>query len=258
MSLISEALKKARQEVARQDADRIGGVPPALPRHMPLARRDRPTWLPAAAGGFAGAAVVTALLLVAFRPGETAPARERMVAPSPIPTPSSIPTPSPLPTAPPPVGTVPPAGATVTLAEIELPAVLAATRPAPAVETPLPVAPATPRPSPRAPAPAATAAPPVASPGPATTSALPPAVAVVPAADGEAAAEPPPYRVRLPDGKELVLRGIAAGEGPPVALINRSAVGIGERVDGWTVARIEPKRVELVRGGETVVLSLRR
>jgi hypothetical protein len=42
-----------------------------------------------------------------------------------------------------------------------------------------------------------------------------------------------------------------------VALINRRAVGVGETVDDWQVVRIEPKRVELVRASETVVLSLR-
>jgi hypothetical protein len=222
MSLISEALKKARQEVARQDADRLGSAPPSLPHPMPASHRERRerTWIPALVGGFVGAAVVTAVLLVLLRPAPELPggapaaspparpaARPETAEPAEIARPTgAIPAATPRPATATPVHSAPTAGATVTIAEVTLPAVL----------------------------------------GGVTAAAAP-------------TGEPPPYRVRLDDGKELVLRGIAAGgEGAPVALVNRRAVGVGEIVDGWKVVRIEPKQVELVRGGETVMLSLRR
>ncbi len=137
----------------------------------------------------------------------------------------------------------PTAGATVTIAEVTLPAVLGGVTAAASAEPPLPptVRPAAGDPT---------------APIPASTTGI--AAAETPA-EAAPTGEPPPYRVRLDDGKELVLRGIAAGgEGAPVALVNRRAVGVGEIVDGWKVVRIEPKQVELVRGGETVMLSLRR
>lgn len=267
MSLISEALKKARQDAARHDAGRIDGAPPALPHHMPI-RRDPPrTWVPALLGGFAGAALVTAALLWWLRPA-SAPAERSAggqaagpaatavtVDPRPDATDTAaVPAPA-IPSSATPVGIVPPAGSTATLAEVTLPAVLSS--------EPIHLPPTgsaekvRPTPSPRAEGSAATG-----TAGPAkadSATAIAPTAAATPvAAPPPSATELPPYRVRLADGRELVLNGIAAGEGVPVALVNRRAVGIGESVDGWQVTRIEPKQVELTRDGERVVLSLRR
>lgn len=265
MSLISDALKKARQDAARHDAGRIDGAPPALPRHMPI-RRDPPrAWVPALLGGFAGAALVTAALLWWLRPAN-APAESAAVGGAtrtaatpaaavsrPRTADSAAPTPG-VPSSATPVSIVPPAGSTATLAEVTLPAALSSE------PIPLPASGPTervrPTPTPRPAAAAAkdgAGAAPERAPGDASPSVAPTAAAPPPTAT-----ELPPYRIRLADGRELVLNGIAAGEGVPVALVNRRAVGIGESVDGWQVTRIEPKQVELTRDGERVILSLRR
>jgi hypothetical protein len=39
-------------------------------------------------------------------------------------------------------------------------------------------------------------------------------------------------------------------------VINGKRLGVGERIDGAEVTRIDPKRVELRRGGEPLVLRL--
>jgi hypothetical protein len=55
----------------------------------------------------------------------------------------------------------------------------------------------------------------------------------------------------------IELSGIAWSEDFPVALLNGQALAAGERVAGYTVARIEPAAVEL-RGPEgTIILRLK-
>ncbi|HPA94552.1 MAG TPA: hypothetical protein PK570_10985 [Thermoanaerobaculia bacterium] len=92
MSLISDALRKARQEAARQEAARRGEAPPQLPHHMPLRRPARAPWIAALAGGFAGAALLTAAGLWYFT-SRHVPAP----APAPASTPAAIATPAPAP-----------------------------------------------------------------------------------------------------------------------------------------------------------------
>jgi hypothetical protein len=222
MSLISEALKKARQEAARQEALRRGVAPPPLPHHMPLRRRERPPWLAALAGGFLGAALLTAAALWLFT-GERATVPS--ASPQDEPAGATAPAASPANAAPAPREETVPAAA-----QPEIPP--AATDPAP--------------PEPQAVSASAAPSRP-ASPAPEAT----------PIPEPPAQREPAPRRAELADGTVLVLQGIAITDGRPVALVNGVALGPGERVEGFTVQSIDAMRIELRRGDEIVTLALR-
>jgi hypothetical protein len=62
--------------------------------------------------------------------------------------------------------------------------------------------------------------------------------------------------VTLPGGGKLALSGIAFSEHQPVAVINGRVVGLGEVVSEFTVARIQPDRVELRGRGLSIFLLL--
>jgi hypothetical protein len=53
------------------------------------------------------------------------------------------------------------------------------------------------------------------------------------------------HRAELADGITLELGGIAWSEFGPIALLNGKAVGQGERINGYLVVEIEPQQVEL-------------
>jgi len=190
---------------------------------MPLRRRQRPPWLAALAGGFLGAALLTAAALWLYTArGEGTPSAPPPAVSSAAPVASpakavaagrEAPAPAPAPEAQP---VAPPAAAT-------------------AAPEPLSAATVASRPAPSAPDPA-----------PATSTPEPPA-------QREAA----PRRAELADGTVLVLQGIAITDGRPVALVNGVALGPGERVEGFTVQSIDAMRIELRRGNEVVTLALR-
>lgn len=81
-----------------------------------------------------------------------------------------------------------------------------------------------------------------------------------PAAAMPAPAEAPPA---LPDPPpNLALSGVIAGGGGGVALLKRLGdaapvrVGLGGRIDGWTVAEIHPRSVVLARDARSVTVGL--
>jgi hypothetical protein len=60
----------------------------------------------------------------------------------------------------------------------------------------------------------------------------------------------------LPSGK-LDLDGIVYTEENPAALINGRVLRVGGFVDGYTVTKIQPDRVELKNENGTIVLTLK-
>ena len=264
MSLISEALKKARQEAARQDAQRprspyAVGVADAADRRTPL--------VPLLAGLGAGCLVAVLLLAAAWSAGwgpfarPAQPASQVAAAPAspaPVtraaeppavppamieeqapPTPVESTTPAPPPvreTRPQPVIEVRPA------APAETPPVV---RPAPATPAPMPPPiaeeqiPATPVPAPPVPAVPA-------RPAPAT-----PPQGAVDLVDGQTYAG----EVPVPGGGTVKLNGIVFSQNQPVAMLDGRVMGPGEVIQGFTIAAIEAGRVKLQGYGATVFVS---
>jgi hypothetical protein len=231
VSLVSDALKKARQEAARQDAAQRG-----LPYAVGAVEKPKsPALLVGViAGSLAG---VVLLGVIAYVAGWIGPAKseqpllavaEESLEPAAVPAPSE---PAPAP------------------------------QPAPA-QSPA-IAEATPRPEPfRSPAPAAPA--PVASAAPTAPATVtePPPVAAEPApqpAPEVEAAEPKRYVgfVPLPDGGAVTLNGIAYSEQNPIAVLDGRVVGPGESVQGFVVVAIERRQVKLEGHGQVVYLALR-
>ena len=258
MSLISEALKKARQEAARQDALHQGapyavGAADARPHRNPL--------LPVLAGLGAGCLFAGLLFAVAWgagwgpfaKPSAPAPVPAAEIAqaaapaspppavevheeppipparaetPPPRETPAPAPRPEPAPPAPAPQTAVP--ETPVPQAEPILPPVAAPVETTPAVEP-------EPSPEPAAPAPA------------------PPAAPAGGLEDGKVYSG----EVPIPGGGSVKLNGIAYGQERPVAVLDGRVMGPGEAIQGFTVIAIEAGRVKLQGYGATVYLSPR-
>jgi len=251
MSLISDALKKARQEAARQDAQR-----PRLPYAVGTA--DSPSrgrsLLPVLAGLGAGGLIVALLLALAWSAGWgpfAKPAQQTAAAqaapPSPVkPTTEPLATPEPARTAPP--------QPTATVQELrpQPPATRVAENPAarPAPVTPVP---AEAQPAPSTPIPAA----PVAAAPAAATPAQPPAAAPSQGAAGLADGKSYAGEVPLPGGGAVKLNGIAFSQDHPIAVLDGRVVEPGEIVQGFTVVAIEAGRVKLQGYGATVFVSPR-
>ena len=64
-------------------------------------------------------------------------------------------------------------------------------------------------------------------------------------------------KVRMPGGANLELSGIAWSDVHPVAVISGSIVGVGDFVDGFKVVKIEPNSVELQGEDSTFSIRLR-
>lgn len=225
MSLIGEALKRARLEAARREGEERGTAHSTMPAYLPARRRSRATWIAATLlAALTGAAAVYLLLRpAASTPPFSAhppllgkedggPGDDSMVEPAAVPTRSTPPPATPSPAASP--SLAPPASAGSPQSTVK----------APSVPSPVPTA-----------APAA------------------PAAAAVPSTAGARVY----VRVAELGGTRLELDGIVASETDPVAMINRKLLGIGEGLDGWVVEKIEAKQVTLRGGRETVVLKLR-
>lgn len=243
MSLIDEALRRARQEAARQDAARRDERYRHVPVLPPTAARKRsPSVSPVLIGAIVAACVVAGIVIgmmlgrdrgeeekaAAITPAaplETAPLvetpRPAIVVeetPQPAPTPEA-PTPTPVPTPTPERRPEEPPRQEVPIAEAE------PVDPAPVLDaTPAPVP--TPEPTPAAPAPAQ---------------------------------EIRTYvrEVPLPDGGSLRLNGIAFSSSKPVALINDRVLSEGESYQGFLVTDIQAGMVELQGNGMTVRVSLK-
>jgi hypothetical protein len=61
----------------------------------------------------------------------------------------------------------------------------------------------------------------------------------------------------LPEGGKITLDGIVFSETNPVAVLNGKITPPGADVDGYTVTRIYPDRIELERDGKSVSLTLK-
>jgi hypothetical protein len=219
MSLINEALKRAKQETNRREAAQKGVPLPLLER----APRRTPWTLVAV--GILGAALVASLtaLFMLFRgqappsaPPEPSAVAELQINATEGGTTTSSPG--------------------VTLIE-EQPAT-SSNRDGSKIEAgqePLPTTPST-EPLPELPTEVITA---------------PPATSIpLVEADPETVSDQPAgttylHRAELTDGITLELGGIAWSEFGPIALLNGRAVGQGERVNGYLVVEIEPQQVEL-------------
>lgn len=229
MSLVSDALKKARQEAARQDAAQRG-----LPYAVGAAEKPRSSSL--LVGVIAGSVTGVVLLgVIAYLAGWLGPGRsEKPVveaavtqeSPEPAAVPeTSVPEPSPTPTTSP-----------VVVAE--------ATPPPPPPSSPAPSA-----------SPPVVTTPPPAEP---TLTVEPTPVVAPETTPGPTAAEPKRYvgSVPLPGGA-VTLNGIAYSEQNPIAVLDGRVVGPGESVQGFTVVAIERKQVKLEGHGQVVYLALR-
>lgn len=263
MSLISDALKKARQEAARQDSLRqtlpyaVGTADPPAPRNQ---------YMPLLAGLGAGCVLAVVVFGIVYLggwgpfsrarkesvqvaetpspaatpraafPTEPAPAppvieerTEERSQPAP-PTPVQEPRPKPVP-----VQTVPP------VAETPLPR----SQPAPVPEQEARLAPP-PVPTP-APAPVPTVAAPIRAPAP------PPAASNGGPEDGKAYVN----EVPVPGGGVVKLNGIAFSPDHPIAVLDGRVVAPGEVVQGFTVLEILADHVTLQGHGAKVSVSLK-
>lgn len=250
MSLIDEALRRARQDVARQDATQRHAYP-AMPAQVRGTAPGSRLLLVGLLGGalIAGLAFGGAYWL--FGRDAKAPAAEvSQVQPAPIPPVQAIPAePEPIAAAPPvysaPLPSPPEdvASPGVSLPPAQAPTVTPLTARETAPPPALPPA-AAPQPAPASPAPEA----------------LPePAPEPIPAPAAPAAAPGVYYReAPLPGGGKLELRGIAFSGTQPTALVNDRVMVAGESVEGYTLVKIEPKRVELQGPDGAIVLTLQQ
>ena len=275
MSLIDEALKRARMEAAQKAAQGEGLPYPTIPRH--LAPRRRAGWLVPLLIALAVIAGVIVGVLLASRGGAPASQTAENLTTSP---PNHEPDANgPNPAAP---GTGPTNANSVDPAEPPgaTGQQLAGDRPATAPAT----APATSPPSPSPPAvdPAPVAQPPTAAPPtpPANTSRPTSSGAttvtdpdsgvllVLPERQAQAAADsatPPSsgasaetytQQYPLPGGGAIELGGIAWSETGPFALINGRVVGPGSVIESYTLENIRPGHVVLTGDGRRIQLSL--
>ncbi|HEX6900503.1 MAG TPA: hypothetical protein VF789_12340 [Thermoanaerobaculia bacterium] len=252
MSLISEALKKARQEAARQDAARqslpyaVGATETQSPRN---------TLLMGLAGLGAGCLLAGALFAMAYF-GGWGPFAKPQAAPAPR-----------VAQVPPPPAAVPSAPVQIEPAPVEVqeeeqvPA--ASTPPAPVTAPPpqvtpeaqpsIEIRPATPEPQPE-PVPVAPPPAPVEEERPAAPA---PAPDPAPAAPAGGLVEGRTYtgEVPVPGGGVVRLNGIAFSQERPVVVLDGRVMGTGEVVQGFTVVEIEAGRVKLQGHGATVYVS---
>jgi hypothetical protein len=258
MSLIDEALKRARQEAALQDAARRDAQFRHVPVYVPEPRRSRRALIGAVAGTCAGILLsIAAAWFAGWIPGRAGAGDAADVA-----TPAEVMASAPAPAeerievieAP----RQPSPPSEVATAEPQTPSPMATEEPPAAASATAPIEPA-PEPAPE---PVIEAAPP-AVPGPEPAPAATEPVSAVPEPAPTPAEAPrqeaPQAFVReapVPGGGTVRLNGIAYSSERPVALLNGRPVMPGESVAGFTVVAIEPKRVELRGHGQTVYVSL--
>jgi outer membrane biosynthesis protein TonB len=248
MSLIDEALKRARQEASRQEAAEREKRYARVPVFVAPSRRSRPWLLPVVvtvclAAGLAGG------MLLTRSPHPPAPS----AAPSQAPTPAAVATVAE--NAKPQPAATKPAETTAKKTVDETPVIeeKAPVQPAPTPEklaiaphpVPTPAAPPVPIATPSSPSPV------IALPQP---SPVPSPAPFAPAAPSAPSADVRSYVREVPvaDGGTIRLNGIAFSA-QPVALFGDKVVAPGESVSGFTVVAIEAQRVKLQGPGGTVV-----
>jgi hypothetical protein len=260
MSLISDALKKARAEAARQDSLRQG-MPYAIGVADAPARRT--PWISLLAGLGAGCILAAAVFAVAFFAGWGPfhkPAVETQVAAAPMaPVPAApapqAPAPAPVPA--PVVQT--PAPAALPVAPVEAPpaAVKPVPQTAPQAAPQIAPQPIARNPAPEtAPAPPASALAPVPAPA-APVEATPSQPAPAPSSSSSGLTEGNTYvgELPVPGGGSVKLNGIVFSPDHPIAVLDGRVMAPGEIVQGFTVVAIESGRVKLQGHGATVYLS---
>jgi hypothetical protein len=258
MSLISDALKKARQEAARQDSLRQG-LPYAVGAADPPVRRD--PWISLLAGLGAGCILAVAMFALAYFAGWGPfhkPVAETRVAAAPLPAPAStIPTP-PAAAAPAILPVAPPTAPPPTPVVAKPPPVVRTAPPpaAPVAEPIVSVRPA--RPEPKAAPPASLpVTPELVTPEPRPAPTPPTPSNPAPAGDSGSLVDGRVYvgEVPIPGGGSVKLNGIAFSQDQPVAVLDGRLMGPGEIVGGFTLVAIESGRVKLQGHGATVYLS---
>ncbi len=236
MSLINEALKRARVEAARRDAAAKGVPPAALPIYRPPRRRP---WLAPVAGFAAGLAAV-GMAAGAFWLGRrpiSAEGTQAVLAEAPADAPAARVD----------AAATPPPASDVPLES--QPAPRSPARPAPAETAPVAGRP----PRPAAVAPAVPEAPPPAHrpppPPPAMASPAIPAPSRSSSFGGDAGGRTF-LRQAAPAGTSVKVDFIVWSESRPFAQINGQLISSGQSVDGYTLLQVERERVELEGGGE--------
>lgn len=238
MSLIDEALRRARQEAARQDAARRDERYRQVPVLPPMASRRRsPSVNPVLVGAIVAACIVAGIV-IGMLLGRGKDENSTVAATS-----STPPVESPLP-----VDTPRPS-----IVVEETP------EPTPAPETPAPAPIPTPEPPREVPA---AEAEPIDPPPAVDVTPIPTPVPEPPPAETPPPAAAPEVRtyvreVPLPGGGALRLNGIAFSSTKPVALIDDRVLGKGESYQGFLVTDIQAGMVELQGNGMTVRVSLK-
>ena len=217
MSLIDEALRRARQEAARQEAVKREEGYRQVPVLPPMATRRSGGLGPALIGAAVALCVVAAVAFGIYLGRGSEPEPKVAEAPA-VPAP----TPEPLPPAP---------QRPVEVMEQE--------------ETPVPTPAPTPEPTPE-PTPIPTPEP---TPEPTPDPTPPPS----PEPEVRTYVREAP----LPDGGTLRLNGIAFSSAQPVALINDKVLARGESYNGFLVTDIQPNLVELRGNGMILRVSLK-
>lgn len=243
MSLIDEALRRARQEAARQDAAKRDAQYRQVPVYAPPRRQGIS---PALIGALVALCIVAGIGIGVFL------GRDRGAEPEAVET---TPPPAEAPASP----SEPPTSQPVSVAEEETPE----PEPLEAAATPAP----TPAPIPAQEVPAAGQEPlepppapdPEPTPAPVAVPETPPAPAPTPEPAPTPAPEIRTYvrEVPLPDGGTLRLNGIAFSAAQPVALIDDKVLAKGESYEGFVVTDIQANLVELRGNGMTVRVSLK-
>ncbi len=244
MSLIGDALKKARAERGTDLPPNIYAVPAARPSRLP--------WILAAASTSLAIGIVVGGLLfygshrdAGSRPVSDPLGVEEAAPQAPEVAPTSPPTASL-----PPVSRVEESTEPSGSRPVESAAPQVATDDQPASTTPAV------EPSPSRPSQAADTAPgtpPASQPTPAPA---PGAAAPSPAAspvEGQSYFQ----RVQLQDGRTLHLHGIVWSDRSPTALINSEVYAVGEGAGPWRVRRVERAEVEIEADGVTFLLRLK-
>ncbi|HEV7504851.1 MAG TPA: hypothetical protein VGS07_08075 [Thermoanaerobaculia bacterium] len=259
MSLISDALKKARQEAARQDSLRQS-LPYAVGAAEPPERRN--LYMPLLAGLGAGCVLAAVVFGIVYLGGWGPFSRQRrgtvQVAETqaPVATPRRVPSAEPAP--------APPVVEERSEPAPQMPA------PTPAPSTPIQETQPKPVPTPAArplaetpvaraqPAPVPAEEPRLAPPLVSTPAPSVPSVAALnPAATPGGLEDGKSYvnEVPIPGGGVVKLNGIAFSPDHPIAVLDGRVMGPGEVVQGFTVVEIQATQVKLQGHGATVFVT---
>ena len=227
MSLIDEALRRARQEAARQEAAKREEGYRHVPVLPPMASRRSSGVSPILIGAAVVLLVIAGVALGIYLGRGTSPEPQPKIAEA---APPAAPAPEPAPERPVPVIEETPEPEPTPLAVVPIPS---PTPPPPPLPEPEP----TPEPVP----------PPAPAPTPEPTPTPPPAPEI----------RTYVREVPLPDGGSLRLNGIAFSAAQPVALINDKVLAKGESYQGFLVTDIQSNLVELRNDGTIVRVTLK-